>query len=261
MAWGGGNYSPFAPGEIIDLSFDFVNLVNGNSISSASIVVTCLPTGPSGTPVQDPNPQNIIAAGPTIISTKVNFQVSNGINGAVYVLNCQATLANAVMVQQWAELPCFGPPPYPPPTKPSIGGFYNFVAYLMGVPAVALPPFGLMNFCLEAAVDQVNFLICRASPLFYQQAVYNLAADFLVNWAPDQPDQTYFVDLRANMNINGFAPGVVLSGADVSTSESLVVPEWAKNLTIGDLQNAKTPWGRSYMAIAQQYGPTIVGLS
>ena len=88
----------------------------------------------------------------------------------------------------------------------------------------------------------------------YVEAVYNLGGDNLINYAPDQPGRTYFADLRRSMNITSFAAGLVQSASDSGTSDSLAVPDALKNLTISQLQNMKTPWGRRYLAIAQTYG-------
>ena len=40
----------------------------------------------------------------------------------------------------------------------------------------------------------------------------------------------------------------------------MTVPKAFDELTIGNLQNLKTPWGRVYLGIAQSYG-TLWGLS
>jgi hypothetical protein len=88
----------------------------------------------------------------------------------------------------------------------------------------------------------------------YVEAVYNLAADNLVNYAQDQPGRTYFADLRASLKINNFAAGVVQAASDQGTSDSLAVPDALKNLTLANLQSLKTPWGRAYLAMAQTYG-------
>jgi hypothetical protein len=66
--------------------------------------------------------------------------------------------------------------------------------------------------------------------------------------------QTYFSALRALWKITAFVPGVIAGSEDVSTAETLLNPEFMKGLTMGNLQNLKTPFGRSYMAIAQDYG-------
>jgi len=153
-----------------------------------------------------------------------------------------------------------------PPTQ---AGFLNFVRVTMGIPVANLPdtsPVIAMAFLV--AIDLVNQALNLAIPDIYTLAVYNLAGDNLVNYAQDasnapiyQNGMTYFTYLRTQFGCNNFSPGVVSSSADVSTSNSLQVIEAAKNLTLGNLQNLKTPWGRTYLAFAQDYGPNIWGIS
>jgi len=47
---------------------------------------------------------------------------------------------------------------------------------------------------------------------------------------------------------------------DEATSQTLLTPEAMKGLTLADLQNLKTPWGRQYLAFAQSYG-TLWGIT
>jgi hypothetical protein len=105
----------------------------------------------------------------------------------------------------------------------------------------------------------------------YALAVYNLAGDRLVNFAQDvpnappvkgsKPPAPYFVNLRKQFNLNGFVSGAITSASDETTSASYKVPDWAEKLTVSQLSNLQTPWGRQYLGIAQSYGPTIWGLS
>lgn len=161
------------------------------------------------------------------------------------------------------------------PLGPTLAGFQSFITTVMGITSEQLPsdsPWiqGALNFALQ----EVNIELAWASgcgwpsgsnqtnvPLIYNAAVYNLAGSLLLQYAPDQEGQSFFATARKTWNILGFVPGVVLSGADVTTSESLVVPEFFKNLTLGDLQRLKDPFGRQYLAFAQNYGPTIWGRS
>ena len=93
----------------------------------------------------------------------------------------------------------------------------------------------------------------------------------MFNYAQDQngaaiilgsdPPQAYFAYSRKVWNIYGFVSGVVQSTNDESSGVSMVVQEAAKNFTLGDLQNLKTPYGRKYLSFAQDYGPSAWGLS
>lgn len=71
----------------------------------------------------------------------------------------------------------------------------------------------------------------------------------------------FFARLRSQWKLASFAPGVVASSSDVSTSASLINPEFFANLRLLDLQLLKTPFGRRYLQLAQAYGPAIWGLS
>jgi len=120
-----------------------------------------------------------------------------------------------------------------------------------------------IDFSYELALQIVNQNLNCAVPIMYTQAVYNLAADNLVNYAPDptNPASTYWSDLRAKWNIYKFVPGVVQNSSDEGTSVGYVIQDAAKELTIANLQNLKTPWGRAYLGITQAYGPAVWGLS
>lgn len=113
----------------------------------------------------------------------------------------------------------------------------------------------------EVALSLVNRAICAASAIQYTLAIYNLATDRVINWAQDIPDQTYFSDLRDKMKLTTPAVGTVTSVGDQGSSVSVVNPEFLKNLTLMDLQDMRTPYGRNYLGIAQQFGPDIFGLS
>lgn len=66
--------------------------------------------------------------------------------------------------------------------------------------------------------------------------------------------ETYFATLRRQFNLTGFVPGVISASNDESTGQSILNPEFMKGLTLGNLQNLKTPFGRQYLAFAQDYG-------
>lgn len=95
----------------------------------------------------------------------------------------------------------------------------------------------------------------------YILAVYNLALHQLLKIGQDQPNQSFFTQIQAQYKIGKLIPGVVMASGDQATSETLVVPEFFKNLTLSELDLVKTPYGREYLGYAQMYGPSIVGFS
>jgi hypothetical protein len=156
---------------------------------------------------------------------------------------------------------------------PSLAGFTAWIVYAMGISTSVLPPDSpIISIAYQVAWDTVNPAIACVAPNEYTLAVYNLAGNNLVNFAPDVPNAPpyktlpdgstlpYFAYLRYDMKLNAFTPGVVASTSDEGTSVSLLNPEFMKTLGMSDTQLVKTPWGRQYMAFAQKYG-TLWGLS
>ena len=142
---------------------------------------------------------------------------------------------------------------------PTLAGFQWFITSIMGINTTVLPANStVITWVYNLAISTVNQSLAVAG--VYDTAVYNLAGDFLINFAQDQTGQTFFTNLRATFHINDFVAGVVSSTSDESTSTVLEIPEQFKNLTIADLQNLKTPYGRLYLSIAQKYG-TLWGIS
>lgn len=149
----------------------------------------------------------------------------------------------------------------PGPSEPTVEGFTAFTLNVMRLDPLALPPGAPVYLgALETAKGIVSQTICAVNPWAYQQAVYNLAGDTLVNFAADEPGRTYFTEMRERFNIGVFVPGVVSSSSAV-TSTSMETIEGMKGMQMKDLQTLKTPWGRQYMAIAQRYGSNVWGLS
>lgn len=150
----------------------------------------------------------------------------------------------------------------PSPFCPTLPGFIAWAQTVMGITESQLPSDSVFyEYAFYIARDTVNKAIQRASQRIYMLAVYNLAGDNLINFAQDPggaPDYkdglTFFNYMRVHWNIDGFVSGIVQSASDESTSVSLVVMEAAKNFTLSNLQNLKTPWGRQYLAWAQDYG-------
>jgi hypothetical protein len=156
---------------------------------------------------------------------------------------------------------------------PTQSGFLEFVRVQMGVPTSALPDdsFFLM-LSYEIALLTVNqWFNCVGLPQIYVQMVYNLGGDILIGNAMDlpsppaptygEPPLGYFANLRRTWNVNGFVSGVVTSANDQGTGATYAVSEALSALTLADLQNMKTPWGRQYLAWAQQFGSGLWGIS
>jgi hypothetical protein len=165
-----------------------------------------------------------------------------------------------------------GPVPVASFCRPTLNGFLFFIRHSMKIPASVLPNDSfVIPMAYETALQWVNRAIAAVSPRAYVLAVYNLGGSNVINYAADddptviyrnyedQP-QPYFEYFRALWKINDFVTGVVQASGDNSTSVSLQLQEAFSNLTLEDLQNLKDPFGRRYMAIAQQYG-TLWGLT
>jgi len=147
--------------------------------------------------------------------------------------------------------------------NPTLAGFQAFITGVMGIDPLYLPSDSpVIGWAYTVALMVVNPDLALIAPpngspvqtSMYALAVYNLAGDNLINYAPDQAGRTYFADLRKSMGISAFAAGVVTGASDSGTSDSLAVSEALHNLTLGQLQNLKTPYGRQYLALAQTSG-------
>lgn len=154
----------------------------------------------------------------------------------------------------------------------TLEAYQTFITNAMQIPTTALSPSSpqiLMTLAIAEQVVNPALKVVSSPPLstlgytgptIYELAVYNLAADYLINFGNDIPGQTYFSDTRKTFGINDFVPGVITSSSDETTSESLLNSEFMKNLTMSDLQRVKTPWGRQYLMFANDYG-TLWGIS
>jgi hypothetical protein len=148
------------------------------------------------------------------------------------------------------------------PNQPNITDYTDFLYGVVGIPTENLPNTApIIQITLTISLEIVNVVLSVGSCQLYTLAVYNLAADRLITYAPDVPAQTYFQDLRNKLNISSFTPGVPSEVADQGTSVGLLNPDFLKAMTIGDLQTLKTFYGRQYMAFAQDYGPAIWGVT
>lgn len=171
--------------------------------------------------------------------------------------------------------------------QPTLAGFLGFIRGVMGISTDVLPddspviPFALslalavVNKALRAvalpATDSAGASLNSGGWSLYALAVYNFAGDRLINYAQDatnapkvdgsNPPMAFFAWARKQWNINSFVSGVISGSADLTTSQSLVVQEAAKFFTLSDLQQLKTPYGRTYLGLAQAFGPSTWGMS
>ena len=151
---------------------------------------------------------------------------------------------------------------------PSIAGFTTWLTAVMGLSTAAMASAApVIPIAYNVALAVVNTDLCAApNPSgvddysIYSLAVYNLGGDRLVNYVQDIPPDTTFADARLKYNVTNFLAGVVQASSDDGTGQTLTVPEAFQNLTIMDLNNIATPWGRQYLAFAQDTG-TLWGIS
>jgi hypothetical protein len=155
---------------------------------------------------------------------------------------------------------------------PTLAGFISFVQTFLAPPAPFDPTTdGTMDFAFQVSCQIVyQGLQLVTSPIgpvnpdwqLYSLAVYNLGTDTLINYVQDGPnapvykdDMPYWQWLRSKYGINDFQPGLVTSSADQGTSVGFQVLPQIASMTMANLQQLKTPFGRRYLAFAGQWGP------
>lgn len=149
---------------------------------------------------------------------------------------------------------------------PTQAGFLAWVRGVMGVPVQWLPDYSpSIGYAYDVSLATVNQAFLGVPGPIYMLMVYNLGGHLLATWAPDVPPPPpyiivdgvsygYFQYLRKQNNILGFVTGIVNASSDEGSSVSLTVPKSFENLTMGQLQLTTTPWGRTYLGWAQDYG-------
>lgn len=147
------------------------------------------------------------------------------------------------------------------PNAPNLTDFSAWVYAYMQIPVADLPAGSQwLGFAFNQAVALVAYFPTVA-PIEYVLAVYNCAGHLLLKITPDQAGQDLFCRARAGFKMLDPQIGIIQSSSDVTTGNSFVVPDAFKNMTIGDLQFYTTPYGREYLAYAQDSGPSIWGLT
>lgn len=110
--------------------------------------------------------------------------------------------------------------------------------------------------------SMADAMTCPNMPAIrYVLAVYDLGADRFITIAQDDNLGTFYQTQRTQFGVLEFRPGVVMASGDNSTSQTLVVPDWYRELPLAAQEQIKTPWGRRYLAYAQMYGIYPIGVS
>jgi hypothetical protein len=153
---------------------------------------------------------------------------------------------------------------------PSLGGFVLFVQDVMAPPAPFDPttsnyvPYAY-NYAVQAANNNLQFVTGQPGAWnIYALSVYNLAADFLIQITQDppgapvvamsEPPMPYWQWLRKQYGISSVSLGIVQSTGDNGTSTSLLLPQQFASFTLANMMQAKTPYGRQYLAMAGSWG-------
>lgn len=142
-------------------------------------------------------------------------------------------------------------------TPPTITEFQSFLENIVGIAPVYLPlsPVPMVvTYAYWTSIKTVLHALKIAG--VYNEAVYNLGASIVVHNAQDQAGQNFFTKLRALYGIGTgrFFLGVVSATADQGTSTSILNPDFAKTLSMSNLQQLQDPWGQQYLAWAMDAG-------
>ncbi|MCL1515210.1 hypothetical protein [Parasaccharibacter sp. TMW2.1890] len=145
----------------------------------------------------------------------------------------------------------------PDDSTPTLEGFQTFVRDIMQVPGGAVPPDGVLGMVFRLANDLVIRDLRLIDGSLYTDCVYNLAASYLLKFAQDTASSTppgYWAKVREQLGMNSTTPGLIQSSSDNGTSQSWMIPDSLKNLSLADLDAMKNPYGQFYLSIMQQYG-------
>lgn len=142
---------------------------------------------------------------------------------------------------------------------PSLSGFIAFLRNIVGINTTVLPDNApVIEFSYNMAINICTDLLVTIPQIpgefLYITAVYNLATDTLLTYAQDQSGQTFFTQVQQKYQLHALVPGVISFAGDEGTQSTMVVPDAFKHMTIANLQNLKTPYGRTYLGIAQDFG-------
>lgn len=142
---------------------------------------------------------------------------------------------------------------------PSLSGFIAFLRNIVGINTTVLPDNApVIEFSYNMAINICTDLLVTIPQIpgefLYITAVYNLSTDTLLTYAQDQSGQTFFTQVQQKYQLHALVPGVISFAGDEGTQSTMVVPDSFKHMTLANLQNLKTPYGRTYLGIAQDFG-------
>lgn len=147
---------------------------------------------------------------------------------------------------------------------PNVTDFLAMIRNEAGIVAQVLPDNSpVIGMVLTLSLEYVYKEIACVSWPYYVRAVYLFALDRLINFASDPVEcgsDGFFTKLRSALGVNSASAGLIQSSSDNGTSQSYMIPDSLKNMSLADLQLMKTPYGREYLGITQMFSP-VWGLS
>lgn len=142
--------------------------------------------------------------------------------------------------------------------NPSLQAFTAWIYGVMGVPLSALPEDSMV---IPLVYEETREWLAPLSPYFSESPAtwrvlfFNLGGHFLIGQAPDVEGSYFFEGKREEFNFYNTTAGVVSSTSDESTSVSMVVSPAMANLTLGNLEMMKDPYGKKALSILMELGP------
>jgi hypothetical protein len=121
------------------------------------------------------------------------------------------------------------------------------------------------SFAVNSVIDGSNFTYARVATAAAQLGVMLVGVPNTgpaTNVTGATVSETFFANARAKFKLTGsFVPGVPTSASDQGTSVGLLNPDFFRGLDMYSLGLLKTPYGQTYLRLAQAYGPNVWGLT
>lgn len=236
---------------------------SGGSLPSGSVyvVVAYAYVGQTGTPSPE---ASAVVTGPNGSLSVASPTAAPGAIGWW----CYAASASGAEVLQNASPAAIGTPLVlmslvsgaSPPTFAVMPGDSVAVSGISPSPycAGAWKPFTTYSVSAPGAQAKITYPLVANDNAGYPNANNPGAATVLPGAAVRE---TLFYTLRQRFGITRFQPGMVANASDQGTGAGLLNPDFMRRLQFQDLDYAKTPYGRDYLALAQRFGPVLAGLT